>query len=514
MEIQNNILHGPRITEVPNISLGQHLFNCLHSNADQIVQVDILTGKHYTCKDILEKSTILSVALRNYGIKVEDRISVAAENHPHYVVSICSTLFIGATFAPLNPAYTEREFTHMLEIYQPRVLFVSRRTENILAKIASTVSWNMKLIELDDEPLDGNIITLDKVLEKYQSITDPYASSPVQIDNNRKRMAAILCSSGTTGLPKGVMLSHRNLLLFIQTLSAPGSMDNRRGDRILVFLPLFRGYAFGMMHTAMSCGAAVYIMRNFKLETLLSSVEKYRITHIPLVPPVLVGLAKHPMVPNCDFSSVREIVSGAAPLPPDVADEVKQRTKLKAIRNGYGMTELSILSNMSDRTSNDNSIGPILPGFKCKVVNVETGETLVARKIGEVCFTGDQVMLGYFKNPKTTAETIDKENWLHTGDLGYFDEEGSLYITGRIKEVIKYKGFQVSPSEIEAVILSHPSVKDVAVAGKPDKLSGEVPMALVVRQPEKTISAKEIADFANGKIVSLLTVYVQIRRYH
>lgn len=106
----------------------------------------------------------------------------------------------------------------MLEIYQPRVVFVSQRTENILAKIASTVSWNMKLIELDDKPLDGNIITLDKVLEKYQSITDLYTSSPVQVDNNRERMAAILCSSGTTGFPKGVMLSHRNLLLFIQTL--------------------------------------------------------------------------------------------------------------------------------------------------------------------------------------------------------------------------------------------------------------------------------------------------------
>ncbi|XP_060830884.1 uncharacterized protein LOC132915180 [Bombus pascuorum] len=500
MKIQNNIIHGPPTTEVPNISLGQHLFSCLHSNADQIVQVDIQTGKHYTCKDILEKSTILSVALRNYGINVEDRISVAAENHPRYMVSICSTLFIGATFAPLNPAYTEREFMHMLEIYQPRVLFVSRRTENILAKIASTVSWNMKLIELDDKPLDENIITLDKLLEEYQSITDPYTFSPVQIDNNRKRMAAILCSSGTTGLPKGVTLSHRNLLLFIQTISVPGSMNVRRGDRILAFLPLFHGYAFGMMAMAISCGAAVYTMSNFKLETLLSSVEKYRITHIPLVPPVLVGLAKHPMVPNCDFSSVREILCGAAPLPLDVADEVKRRTKLKAIRNGYGMTELSIVSNMSDRTSNDNSIGPVLPGFKCKVVNVETGETLVARQIGEICLAGDQVMLGYFKNPKTTAETIDKENWLHTGDLGYFNEEGSLYITGRIKEVIKYKGFQVSPSEIEAVILSHPSVKDVAVVGKPDKLSGEIPMALVVRLPDKTISAKEIVDFANKNL--------------
>ena len=163
------------------------------------------------------------------------------------------------------------------------------------------------------------------------------------------------------------------------------------------------------------------------------------------------------------------------------------------------MTELTIVSNISDKMSNDNSVSPVMPGLKCKVVNTETGKTLSVREVGEVCFAGDQVMLGYFKNPKITAETIDKENWLHTGDLGYFNEEGTLYITGRIKEIIKYKAFQVSPSEIEE-IMSHPCIKDAAVLGKPDELSGEIPMALVVRQPGKIISAKEIVDFTNGKL--------------
>ncbi|KAK9302837.1 hypothetical protein QLX08_005324 [Tetragonisca angustula] len=498
--MENNIFHGLPVKEIPNITLGKHVFDCLRSNGEHIMQIDANTNRHYTYKDILEKSIIVSNALRNYEINVEDRISIAAENHPNYMIVMCGSLFIGATFAPLNPAYTEREFKHMLKIYQPRLLFVSQRTEKILAKIASTLSWSMKLIELDDKSLDENIITLKEIVEKYRNITNPNTFLPTQIDDNSKRMAVVFCSSGTTGFPKGVMLSHKNLLVFMEAAKYPGYMNIEHGDRIVIFLPLFHGYAFGMMNIAITCGATVCIMRNFDLETLLKSVEQYRITNIPLVPPVLVTLAKHPMVLNYNFSSVREIICGAAPFPKDIADEVKRRIKVKTIRNGYGMTELTIVSNISDTISNDNSVGSVMAGLKYKVVNTETGKTLSAREVGEVCFAGDRVMLGYFKNPKITAETIDKENWLHTGDLGYFNEEGTLYITGRIKEIIKYKGFQVSPSEIEEIIMSHPSVKDAAVLGKPDELSGELPIALVVRQPGKIISEKEILDFTNGHL--------------
>ncbi|XP_017759168.1 PREDICTED: 4-coumarate--CoA ligase 1-like [Eufriesea mexicana] len=500
MKIQDNIIYGDPVEEVPNVSLGQHLFDKLRTNADHLAQIDIESDKHYTCREILEKSVILSTVLKNYGINIEDRISTASENHPNYILSICSTLFVGATFAPLNPAYTEREFRHMLEIYQPRVIFVSQRTEKIIAKVVSTVNWSTKLIQLEDQSLNRNIMTLKEILEKNRNIPDPYTFTPVQIDDISKRAAAILCSSGTTGFPKGVMLSHRSLLIFIHTTKGPKLMDMRQGDRTLIFLPLFHGYAFGLINQTISSGGIACIMRNFNLEMLLKSVERFRISHIPLVPPILVMLAKHPMVEKYDFSSVREITSGAAPLPQNVANEVKRRTKVGSIRNGYGMTELTIVSNISDKTCLDDTIGPIMPGFKCKVVDTKTGKTLGAGQSGEICFMGDQVMLGYYKNPKTTAETIDRENWLHTGDLGYFKEDGCLYITGRIKELIKYKGFQVSPSEIEAIILTHPGVKDVAVLGKPDELSGEVPMALVVRQPGKNVSVKEIVDFANENL--------------
>ncbi|KOC62438.1 Luciferin 4-monooxygenase [Habropoda laboriosa] len=495
MKIQNNIIHGGPI-DVPNISVGQHLLEHLHANAHRILQIDAETGKQFTYNDILKKSTTLATVLKNDGIAIEDRISTATENHPNFVVAMCSTLFIGATFTPLNPVYTEREYRHMLEIFQPRVIFVSQRTEKLLAKIVSTLNWTTKLISLDDKTSDKNIVTLKELLEKSNDTANSCTFVATPIDDSAKKTSAILCSSGTTGLPKGVMLSHRNLLLFIKNMRIV--IDIQQGDRAILFLPMFHGYAFGLINLVICAGAAICTMRSFEIEKFLRLTEKYRITHLPLVPPILVTLAKHPTVTNYDYGSVRQVLCGAAPLPKNVADEVKRRMKVKHIRNGYGMTELSIITNISDGTTSDDTVGPIVPGFKCKVVDTTSGKILAPGEIGEICFAGEQLMLGYYKNPKTTAETIDKENWLHTGDLGYFNEEGLLYITGRIKELIKYKGYQVSPSEIESVILKHPSVKDAAVMGIPDELSGELPMALVVRQPGSNISSKEIVDFTNS----------------
>lgn len=500
MKMQDNIIYGPPRAPVPNISLGQMLFNKLRSNNDRIVQVNVETGDEYSNKYVLEKSIILANFMKNYGIHIEDRITLASENHMNYIIAMCSTLFIGATFAPLNPAYTEREFRHMLQIFEPRIMFVSRRTEQLLAKIAPTLSWSMKLIQLDDEAFDVNTLTLKEILEKGDNMADIRSFVPTPIDKPEDRVTTILCSSGTTGLPKGVMLSHRGVLIFNQNCSQADYFDVQKGARIIVFLPMFHGYAFVLIDLAIYTGSTAYIMRNFNLELLLQSIAKYKITHLPVVPPVLVALSKHPNVTQYDFSSVKELLCGASPLPKDAAIEAKKLMKIKNIRNAYGMTEMSFVSTFSDRESTDDSVGRLLPGFKAKVIDPETGKTLGPGKIGELCFAGDQLMLGYLKNPKTTAETIDKDNWIHTGDLGYFSEDGLLYVTGRLKELIKYKGFQVSPTEIETIILAHPGVKDVAVMGKPDELAGELPMALVVKQPNSNVTAQEIINFANGNL--------------
>lgn len=197
---------------------------------------------------------------------------------------------------------------------------------------------------------------------------------------------------------------------------------------------------------------------------------------------------------------------------------MKARIGVKAVRNGYGMTELSIVSGLSGRDDEDDDdsfdnpgSGSLLPGFLCKVVDLETQETQDAGQVGEICYMGEQLMLGYWNNPKATRETIDQDGWLHTGDIGYFDNKGRLHVIDRVKELIKYKGYQVSPSEIETVLLSHRAVKDAAVTAKSDERSGEVPLAFIVKQPGATITAQDVQEYVKRKFTTHLIWYLSQR---
>ncbi|XP_011688647.1 PREDICTED: 4-coumarate--CoA ligase 2-like [Wasmannia auropunctata] len=244
----------------------------------------------------------------------------------------------------------------------------------------------------------------------------------------------------------------------------------------------------------------------FEPQLFLTLVQKYRITHLPLVPPILTFLAKHPLVDGYDFRSVRELLCAAAPLSKNIVTTVKARLGIKCVRNLYGMTELSLIGGMSGRDDdNDDEFenlgcGRLLPGYLSKVIDLETQDTLEAGQVGEICYLGDQVMLGYWNNLEATRQAIDQDGWLHTGDIGYFDSKERLHVVDRAKELIKYKGYQVSPSEIETILLSHPQVKDAAVAAKPDERSGEIPVAFVVKQPGATIIAQDLQEFVKQKL--------------
>jgi len=334
--------------------------------------------------------------------------------------------------------------------------------------------------------------SFDSLLESDGNVT------PVAI-NPRADLVALPYSSGTTGLPKGVMLTHYNL---VANMCQMDGLDYfHRDDTLLCVLPLFHIYGLVVvLNMGLHLGATIVTMPRFDLEQFLGLIQKYRVTLSHIVPPIVLKLAKDPSVEKYDLSSLKMIFSGAAPLGPELSRECMQRIGC-GIRQGYGMTETSPVTHSSpaDPTKMKlGSIGPPAPNTECKLVDPATGAELGPNHEGEVCVRGPQNMKGYLNNPEATARTIDQNGWLHTGDIGYADEDGHFYIVDRVKELIKYKGFQVAPAELEAILLTHPAVADAAVIPCKDDEAGEVPKAFVVVKTETSPAA--IMDFVAARV--------------
>jgi len=252
-------------------------------------------------------------------------------------------------------------------------------------------------------------------------------------------------------------------------------------------LPLFHIYGLVVvLNMGLYSGATVVMMPRFDLETFLKAAQDYEITLAHLVPPIVLALSKHPVVDNYKLPKLHTIFSGAAPLGEDLTRACMERLGC-SVRQGYGMTETSPVTHSSPAPPwpvKFGSVGVPAPNTECKIVDLETGAMLGAGEKGEVCVRGPQIMTGYLNKPEATAQTIDPEGWLHTGDIGYFDEDGHFFIVDRAKELIKYKGFQVPPAELEAVLLTHPCIADAAVIPHPDEEAGEVPKGIIVlREP-------------------------------
>jgi acyl-CoA synthetase (AMP-forming)/AMP-acid ligase II len=252
----------------------------------------------------------------------------------------------------------------------------------------------------------------------------------------------------------------------------------------------------------------VVTLPRFDLEQFLRAHQDYRITRSFVAPPIVLALARHPLVDSFDLSELRLVNSGAAPLKAELAAEASKRLGCEVIQ-GYGMTELSPVSHLTPPGwFKPGSVGITAPGTQTRIVHPVTGADLETGEEGEIWVRGPQVMTGYLNNPEATAATVDADRWLRTGDLGYMDADGHLYVVDRLKELIKYKGFQVPPAELEAVLLRHPDVADAAVIGLPDEEAGEIPVGYVVLRPGAAASPEEIMQFVAGEVAH----YKQIRR--
>jgi acyl-CoA synthetase (AMP-forming)/AMP-acid ligase II len=304
------------------------------------------------------------------------------------------------------------------------------------------------------------------------------------------------------------MLTHYNLVAMLRQLETAAVLHS--GDRIICIVPCYHVYGFHVVvNLALRSGATVITLPRFDLEEFLRTLQDYEINIVPVVPPIVLALAQTPILDRFDLSKLETLHCGAAPLSVEVASTACRRLGAH-IRYGYGMTELSPLSHLTysggSEADKPAAAGYCLPNTTCKIVSVETRAELGPGEEGEVWVRGPQVMKGYLNQLLATVELIDDEGWLHTGDIGYVDEDGALFIVDRLKELIKYKGRQVAPAELEAILLSHPAIADAAVLPSPDEKAGEVPIAFVVLT--EIAAAAEIIDFVAARVAP----YKKIRR--
>ena len=479
--------------DIPDRLLTDYVLGHTATRADKPALIDGPTGRVVTYGELDDAVRRLAGGLVARGFGPGRVLALMAPNLPEYTVVFHAVALAGGAITTINPTYTEREIRHQLVDAGATLLVTVPATLEVASAAAGGTGVTATAV----------IGSADGVPSLEEWYGDPLDE---QVPVSNETVVVLPYSSGTTGLSKGVMLSHRNLVANIAQIVPPG--DFTADDVIIAVLPFFHIYGMQvLMNTGLSIGATIVTMPRFDLAQFLQLHQDHRITRTFVAPPIVVALAKHPAVEDYDLSSVRQVFSGAAPLSAELAEEAGGRLGCEVVQ-GYGMTELSPVSHMTPAGGyKPGSVGVTVPNTETRIVDPLTGEDLGLDSDGEVWVRGPQVMQGYLNNPEATAATIDDDGWLHTGDIGHIDADGHLYVVDRLKELIKYKGFQVAPAELEGILLTHPALADAAVVGLPDEEAGEVPVGYVVPKPDQWASPADIQEFVAGQVAS----YKQLR---
>ncbi|KAH8388644.1 hypothetical protein KR093_011738 [Drosophila rubida] len=480
-------------------SLGQYVLDKYKSFGDQTVMIDAVSGTEYSAKFMYDSIVRLAQILQKLGVKQNDVVGLSSENSVGFAIAMFAGFAVGATVAPLNVTYSDREVDHAINLSHPKVIFASKITVDRVAKVAAAKNnkFVKAIIALSGNSKNHpNVQSFSDLMNNDKFKTTPDFTSPLA--NKAEDVALIVCSSGTTGLPKGVQLTQSNLLATLDSQIQPTMMPLNEIS-LLTVIPWFHAFGCLTLITTATMGTRLVYLPKFEENLFLSAIEKYRVMMAFMVPPLMVFLAKHPIVDKYDLSSLMVLLCGAAPLSRETEDQIKERIGVPFIRQGYGLSEstLSVLVQTDDFCK-PGSVGVLKVGIYAKVVDPDTGKLLGANERGELCFKGDGIMKGYIGDTKSTQTAI-KDGWLHTGDIGYYDNEFEFFIVDRIKELIKYKGFQVPPAEIEALLLTNDKIKDAAVIGRPDEEAGELPMAFVVKQANAQLSEDDVIKFVHER---------------
>jgi acyl-CoA synthetase (AMP-forming)/AMP-acid ligase II len=478
--------------DIPEVSITELVLGQAASSSDRTALVDGSSGRTLSYGELVTAVRRVAAGLTAHGFSKGDVLGIYSPNVPEYAVAFHAAASLGGICTTVNPLYTVRELGQQLADCEARYLLtIPQMMDNARAAAANVASVREIFVFGEAEGATP-----------FASLLTHGDQPPAVTINPRQDLVALPYSSGTTGLPKGVMLTHHNLVAELCTANArPDTAFPTEQDTLLAFLPFFHIYGIVMfLNYGLWRRVRIVSMARFELEQYLELVQRYGVTYLHLVPPVVIALAKHPLVDKYDLSTAKWALSSAAPLGGPAAEAFTARLGTQLIQ-AYGMTEVSGATHVCSALPGKikpTSGGTLLPNTECLVVDPIGGEAVDRGQQGEIWVRGPLIMRGYLGKPEATAATIDADGWLHTGDVGYVDDDGDVFIVDRVKELIKYKGLQVAPAELEAILLGHPNVADAAVIPSPDEEAGEVPKAYVVLKTPTT--AEDIMAFVAARV--------------
>ncbi|MCF3939398.1 MULTISPECIES: 4-coumarate--CoA ligase family protein [Gordonia] len=494
--------------EIPNQTVYDFLFGSISDDdMNRVALVDPKSGDETTYARLIGQIHAAAGALWAKGIGVGDVVGILSPNIPAFATVFHGILRAGGTATTINALFTAPEIAKQLTDSKAKMLVT-------VSPLADQAKAAAKEVGISDE----NLIILDGAGLKetgHPNAVDllaPNLPAPEVAIDPATHVAALPYSSGTTGNPKGVALTHRNLVANVAQIKPLQGMT--ADDVVIAVLPFFHIYGMTvLLNAALYNRGRLVIMPRFDLVEFLENIQNFKVTTAYIAPPVAVALAKHPIVDSYDLSSLTVMMSGAAPLDDELGKAVAKRLDLHMLQ-GYGMSELSPVSHLIPIDTKAalgydepplSSTGWAIPNTENKIVDPATGDeiglpTEGLSEPGELWVKGPNVMLGYLGNEQATADTIDADGYLHTGDLAQVDPTGCVYIVDRLKELIKYKGYQVPPAELEALLLTHPQIADTAVIGVVDDEGEEIPKAFVVAQAGAELSADDVIEFVAAKV--------------
>jgi 4-coumarate--CoA ligase len=480
--------------QIPDVTITEFVLREAGRVPDRPALVDGPSGRTYTYAQLAGAIHSFAGGLQARGLGPGSTIALMSPNIPEFAIVFHGAAVAGVAVSTVNPTYTAEEVAFQLKDSGSCLLIT-------IAMFAETATRAAQESGVDEVVIIGDP---PEGMTAFTSLMGaPISQVAVRPD---EQIVVLPYSSGTTGFPKGVMLTHTNLVAnLVQSEDALAVED---GEIVFAVLPFFHIYGMQvLMNFFLSRGSTIVTVPRFDLQQSLELIQQHKITRLFAVPPIVLALAKHPLVDQYDLSSLKQVFSGAAPLGAELAQEAAERIDCEVVQ-GYGMTEMSPVSHVTRMGDfKPGTCGVTVANTECRIVDTEGGEDQGVGAVGELWVRGPQVMKGYLNNPDATAETIDSDGWLHTGDVAFIDEDGHMTIVDRVKELIKYKGFQVAPAELEALLLTNPAIADAAVVGVPDDEAGERPRAFIVLKDGQELSAADVTSFTAEHVATYKVVH-------